>query len=453
MTAPVLLWLRQELRLHDHPALVAAAAAGPVIPVYILDDETPGDWRMGGAQRWWLHRSLTALAADLEALGSRLVLRRGPAAAVLAALVEDSGAGAVHATHQPEPWWRDAEAGVGALLHLHHGSGLIVGEQPRTGGGERFRAYAGWWRALAAQLPPAAPLAIPKRIAAPERWPDGDALADWNLLPTAPDWSGAFDAAWTPGEAAAREKLAAIRPVIDRYAECRDRPGDDTTSRLSPHLHFGEVSPRAVWHAVHGADGEEKFLRELAWRDFTAQVIAAVPDYGDNVVRAKHDAMAWRTGAEAGRDLKAWRRGRTGYPIVDAGMRQLWQTGWLPNRARLLTASFLVKHLLIDWREGERWYWDCLVDADYANNAFNWQWIAGSGLEAQMWSRIMAPLTQSVKYDAADYIRRWVPELAHLPDATIHDPDGNGVRPDGYPAPIVEHRAARERALAAGRAL
>ncbi|RZM09357.1 MAG: deoxyribodipyrimidine photo-lyase, partial [Sphingomonas sp.] len=273
------------------------------------------------------------------------------------------------------------------------------------------------------------------------------------LLPTAPDWSPGFDEDWTPGEAGAQERLKRVGGLIDDYAVDRNLPGAEGTTRLSPHLHFGEVSPAAVWHASAGHDAAAKFHSELAWRDFTSGVVMQLPRYADENGRAKYDKLKWRSGKEAAADLRAWQRGRTGYPIVDAGMRQLWTTGWMHNRLRMITASFVVKHLLIDWREGERWFWDCLVDADYGNNSVNWQWIAGTGIDANMWGRIMAPLVQSEKFDAADYIRRWVPELADLSDEAIHDPEAAGVRPKNYPAKIVGHREGRERAIAAGKAI
>jgi deoxyribodipyrimidine photo-lyase len=222
---------------------------------------------------------------------------------------------------------------------------------------------------------------------------------------------------------------------------------------LSPHLHFGEISARALYRLVHRRAHAKKFIKELAWRDFTDGVIVALPDYGRQNGRRKYDRLRWRSGVTAERDLHAWQKGRTGYPIVDAGMRQLWATGWMHNRVRMIVASFLVKHLLIDWREGERWFWDCLVDADYGNNSVNWQWVAGTGVDANMFGRIMAPLSQSEKFDAGDYIRRWVPELADVGDGAIHDPEAAGCWPDAYPAKIIGHREGRERALEAGRAV
>ena len=453
MADPVLLWFRQDLRLHDQPALVAAAHDGSVIPVYVLDDDTPGDWRIGDAQRWWLHDSLARLDGSLAAKGSRLILRRGRSATVLRDLMGETGAARVHALRHYEPWWREAEAELGDALCLHDGNHLARIEDVTTGAGKPFRIYSSFWRALQPLLPPDDPLPVPAKLSAPERWPGSDALDDWRLRTTTPDWAGAFAADWTPGEAEALSRAGQWAARVDAYEEQRNLPAEPGTSRLSPHLHFGEVSARTVWHAVDGHHDADKYRKELAWRDFTDGVVLALPRYGDENGRAKYDGLPWRTGAEATRDLKAWQRGRTGYPIVDAGMRQLWTTGWMHNRLRMITASFLVKHLLLDWREGERWFWDCLVDADYGNNSVNWQWVAGTGIDANMFSRIMAPLTQSEKFDAGDYIRRWVPELAGVPDPAIHDPEAAGCRPAGYPGKIIGHREGRERALAAARSL
>ncbi len=452
MSDPVLLWLRQDLRLADQPALIAAAAEGAVIPVYVLDDESAGDWRIGGAQRWWLHHSLVSLGASLRAIGSRLILRRGCAEPVLRALLAETGAGRIHAIHHYEPWWRDAEAALDDVLCLRDGNHLVPVEQVRTGSGAPFRVYSSFWKALQAQLPPSKPEPAPTKLQAPNHWPASDTLADWGLLPKR-DWAAAFADEWTPGETAAMAAAGAFADHVDAYETQRNLPSVAGTSRLSPHLHHGEVSARTVWHAVDGHREAEKFRKELAWRDFTDGVVLALPDYAEKNGRPRYDALTWRTGKDADADRKAWEQGRTGYPIVDAGMRQLWTSGWMHNRLRMICASFVVKHLLIDWRAGERWYWDCLVDADYGNNSVNWQWIAGTGVDANMFGRIMAPLTQSEKFDAGDYIRRWVPELKDLGDEVIHDPDAHGARPADYPAKIVGHREARDRALAANRAI
>lgn len=452
MSDPTLLWLRQDLRLHDQPALIAAARAGAVIPVYILDDEAPRAWRMGGAQRWWLHHALKAFGAALDAKGSRLILRRGEAVAALNALMKETGATRIHAVRHYEPWWRKAEEALGDALCLHDGNHLARIEDVTTGSGGQFRVYSSFWKALAQIMPPPEPLPVPREIDPPARWPRSDALEDWDLLPSKPDWSAGF-ADWTPGEEAARGAVARFAPIADAYDHDRDRPSVEGTSRLSPHLHFGEVSPRHVWHALEGHEqGVTTFRKELAWRDFTQGVVLALPNYARTNGRPAFDRLPWRTGARAEADLRAWQTGRTGYPIVDAGMRQLWRTGWMHNRVRMITASFLIKHLLIDWREGERWFWDCLIDADYGNNAVNWQWVAGTGVDSNMFGRIMAPLSQSEKFDAGDYIRHWVPELASVASEAIHDPEEAGCRPVAYPAKIIGHREARERALEAGRA-
>ncbi len=451
MTAPVLVWLRRDLRLADQAALAAAVASGaPVIPVFVLDDETAQDRAMGGASRWWLHHSLASLGHDLAALGSRLVLRRGAADTVLALLGQEVGAREVHALHHYEPWWRNAEHAVakGPLaLHLHDGNYLAPPGSVRSGAGTPYRIFTPFWRALQQHLPPPAPLGVPETLREPEHWPDSDRLADWRLLPTQPDWAAGFREAWTPGEASATHALADFAGQAGHYADRRNLPAQTGTSRLSPHLHFGEISPAAAWHAVATAGGSAGvFLSELGWRDYAQNITRQFPDYATRAGRPAYDDFPWRTGPEADRDLRAWQRGRTGYPLVDAGMRQLWAMGWMHNRVRLITSSFLVKHLLIGWQAGERWFWDTLVDGDHGSNTMNWQWSAGTGVDANLFVRIMAPLSQSAKFDAADYIRRWVPELAHLDDADIHDPP---MPVPGYPSKIIAHGAGRARALAA----
>ena len=445
MTEPVLVWLRQDLRLADQAAFVAAAAEGPVIPVYVLDDETPRHRRMGGASRWWLHHSLTSLAADLRKAGSRLVLRRGRADEQLRALAQATGAWRVHALGHAEPWWRNAERSVAKSLDLvlHPGQYLVPPGTLRTGSGQPYRIYTPFWRTLVQHMPPPLPVPAPD-LSAPVQWPASDDLNDWQLLPTAPDWAAGMRQEWTPGEAGAQTRLDRFAECAARYGTARNLPSQAGTSKLSPHLHFGEISVARVWHAMAGAGGSvEVFLGELGWRDYAANVLWQFPDYATANAKPAFDRMDWR---DAPDDVRAWESGMTGYPIVDAGMRELWATGWMHNRVRMIAASFLVKHLCVDWREGERWFWDTLVDADHAANAVNWQWTAGTGVDAQMFVRIMAPLVQSPKFDCGDYIRRWVPELAHLPDPLIHDPP---LRPRGYPAPIIGHVEARARALAA----
>ncbi|MFT4056441.1 MAG: deoxyribodipyrimidine photo-lyase [Novosphingobium sp.] len=448
MSSPVIVWLRRDLRLSDQPAIAEAARKGPVIPAYILDDETPKHRAMGGASRWWLHHSLESLDAALREKGSRLILRRGKSDEVLAKLAEETGAQEIQALHHYEPWWRNAEKAVGKALtlHLHHGNYLAPPGSVTTGSGGLYKIYTPFWRALRERMPPHDPERRPQVIPAPSQWPQSDKLADWKLLPTKPDWAGGMREMWEPGEEGARKRLHAFVEEASAYEGQRNLPGVEGTSMLSPHLHFGEVSPAQVWHAVADAGGSvATFLGEIGWRDYAQNVILQYPEYGGRYARDPFGEFPWRTSK---RDLEAWQQGRTGYPIVDAGMRQLWHTGWMHNRVRMIAASFLVKHLLIDWRVGEQWFWDTLVDADYGSNAVNWQWTAGSGVDANMFVRIMAPLSQSEKFDAARYIREWVPELADLSDADIHDPP-SGKRPKGYPDRLIEHRDARERALSA----
>ncbi|MBL0925245.1 MAG: deoxyribodipyrimidine photo-lyase [Sphingomonadaceae bacterium] len=455
-TTPVILWLRRDLRLVDQPALAAALESGaPVIPVFILDDATPKHRKMGGASRWWLHHSLASLDADLRKLGSRLILRLGKSDEVLATLAEETGASAIHCIRHYEPWWRNAERAVanalpeGCEFVCHDGNYLMPPGSVTTGSGGQYKIYTPFMRALMQHMPPHEPLPAPTKIAAPDKWPPSDKLDDWKLLPTKPDWTGGMKKMWTPGEAGAHERLEDFTDKARSYDETRNLPSVDGTSFLSPHLHFGEISPATCWHATMKAGGSvDVFLKELVWRDYAQNVICQFPEYGGKNARDAFDSLLWRSGREAQADLRAWKKGQTGYPVVDAGMRQLWATGWMHNRVRMIAASFLIKHLLIDWREGEQWFWDTLVDADYGSNSVNWQWVAGSGVDSNMFVRIMAPLSQSEKFDAADYIREWVPELAELADAVIHDPEEHGVRPKDYPAKIIGHKDARERALA-----
>ncbi|GAA4777437.1 deoxyribodipyrimidine photo-lyase [Stakelama sediminis] len=457
MTTPVLLWFRRDLRLSDQHALLAAAGEGPVIPVYVLDDETPKHRKMGGASRWWLHHSLASLDKSLRDKGSRLILRRGKANEELAKLAEETGAGRVHAIRHYEPWWRNAERAVAKQLDLvcHDGNYLVPPGAITTGSGTPYKIYTPFWRALKEHMPPADPANRPHDIPAPSNWPKSDRLEDWGLLPTKPNWATGFED-WQPGEEGARNRIESFLNHAAEYDAQRNLPSVEGSSRLSPHLHFGEVSPGYVWHRSWQAGGSvDVFLGELGWRDYAQNVILQYPEYGVKNGRDKYDALEWRDfrSSTVRDEFDAWTKGQTGYPIVDAGMRQLWATGWMHNRVRMIAASFLVKHLLIDWREGERWFWDTLVDADYGSNTTNWQWVAGTGIDANMFQRIMAPLTQSEKFDAADYIREWVPELADLSDGAIHDPEAAGCRPKAYPEKLVAHRAARERALSAVKGL
>jgi deoxyribodipyrimidine photo-lyase len=358
MATPQLVWFRQDLRTHDQPALRAAAERGPMVGLYVLDDETPGKWKLGGASRWWLHHSLTALAAELEKLGSTLILRRGRASKVVREVARELGAGGIHATRHYEPWWRQAECENGDFVILHHGDVLHEPAAIRSGTGKPFKIYGPYYRALESYLPPPEPQPAPK-LRRPDKLPASDRLDDWSLLPTRPNWATGFEI-WEPGASGAAKHLKRFAAEAAHYAERRDLPAETGTSQLSTHLHFGEISPRALWHELGGAAGD-KFHRELAWRDFSRHVILADPDMGEAEQRPL--GLGTRTGRDAESDFRAWSKGHTGYPLVDAGMRELWVTGWMHNRARLVTASFLVKHLLIPWQRGAEWFWDTLVDA------------------------------------------------------------------------------------------
>lgn len=467
---PVILWFRQDLRLADNDALLAAVASGqPVLPVFIRDDGAAGLWTNGAASRWWLHGSLLSLHTDLQSTGSRLLLRSGGALEVLVSLVAETGADSLY-------WSRGYEPGEVAFetrlrqrlapaLGLHRSLGrlLFAPEAVRTATGSPFQVFSPFWKACLAQPSPPPSRPPPTRVLAPAVWPVSEPLADWGLLPTRPDWSGGVAAAWTPGEAAAQTRLEIfLEQGIHAYRAARDQPGTAGTSRLSPALHFGEISPRQVWHTVQASlaaglvpEGEGAgFLRELGWREFSAHLLFQWPTLPTEPLRAEFAHFPWAP--EPGL-FQAWCQGRTGYPLVDAGMRELWTTGWMHNRVRMIVASFLVKDLLVPWQDGAAWFWDTLVDADLANNAASWQWVAGCGADAAPYFRVFNPVLQSQKFDPEGlYVRRFVPELAALPNAFLHAPweapagvleKAGLVLGRDYPLPIVDHRVARQRAL------
>ncbi len=462
---PTIVWFRDDLRLADNPALTAACRnGGPVLPIYLHDEQSAGTRPLGGAARWWLHHSLIAFAADLRSHGLALVLKQGRAAKVLPAIAREVGAGAVV--------WNRRYGAAGAIDNAVEAA-LARGRVPvetfdanllfppgtvHTNAGEPFRVFTSFWRA-ALMLEPRKPLPAPPRIPPGDSAVVSDDLASYGLLAKGKDWTADIRAAWRPGEHAALARLEAFASHAGAYAEARDHPAAEATSQLSPHLRFGEISPFQIWHAVsrHGGQARTKFLSELGWREFAWHLLADRPDLAERNIKPAFDAFPW--GDSFATDIWDWRRGRTGYPIVDAGMRQLWQTGWMHNRARMIAASFLVKHLLADWRIGEEWFWDTLVDADPASNPMNWQWIAGSGADAQPFFRIFNPVLQGEKFDPdGAYVRRFVPELAALPDRFIHKPwmapdtvlTAAGVRlGDTYPGPIVDHAMARKLALEA----
>ena len=473
MTSPVIFWFRRDLRLSDLPGLQAAAATGrPLIACYILDELAPGEWAPGAASRWWLHHSLTALAGNVEQLGGRLILRKGETLVELDSLLKETGATALYCSRHYEPWAATLERSVHDALSPRQitfkrfpGSLLFEPEAIATQGGGPFKVFTPFWRKCCSETSPAAPKDAPADI----NWFDGklasDTLDDWRLRPAAPDWAAQWREYWHPGSDGARRRLRHFfGGAIENYAEGRNHPALEATTRLSPHLHFGEISPRQVWHAAkaHARGNPEhveqvdKFLSELGWREFSYHLLHHFPTVPDEPFKQQFSGFPWLGSPQS---LRAWQKGETGYPLVDAGMRELWQTGYMHNRIRMVVASFLTKHLLVHWRAGARWFWDTLVDADLANNSAGWQWVAGSGADASPYFRIFNPITQGEKFDSEGiYIRRWVPELAGLPDRYLGRPweapvevlEAAGVvLGDTYPHPIVEHREAREAALAA----
>jgi deoxyribodipyrimidine photo-lyase len=466
MSGTAIVWFRNDLRLADHPALDAAMRSGRrIIALYVLDDESAGDWRMGAASRWWLHHSLTALANDLAGYGVALTLRRGRGLFVLENLVAETGADAVYWNRLYEPWAmrRDAEIKAqlrarGLTVESFNGGLLFEPTTLRNKSGAPFRVFTPFWRACLAAPPPDAPLPAPGKLAVAPA-PASDRLDEWALSPTRPDWAGGLRDAWTPGEKPALARLKSfLAKDVANYKKARDFMALPGVSRLSPHLHFGEISVRQCWAAAmkKGGDGANAFLREIGWREFCHHLLVVNPDMPERALDARFADFPWRDDPKA---LQAWQRGRTGYPLVDAAMRELWQTGYQHNRARMVTASFLVKHLLIAWQVGESWFHDTLVDADLANNSGGWQWVAGCGADAAPYFRVFNPVLQGEKFDPdGDYVRRYVPELAKLPARWIHRPweaPPEVLRAAGvvlgrtYPLPIVDHAMARERALAA----
>lgn len=454
-----IVWFRNDLRLSDNPALIAAERSGKgVLPVYIYDTETPDVRPAGAASRWWLHHSLKALDAALRALGSRLILRRGCPETIIRELAAECNVDAIFWNRAYDEGSRDRDARLkkacrerGITVESFKANLLYEPWEVTTQSGQPFKVFTPFWRACSRLLPHSQPLPHPQNLAPPDPWPVSDCLMSWSLLPTAPDWAGGLRETWEPGEACAQLRLSEfIDHKLSNYRMKRELPAFEGTSRLSPHLAFGEISPLQIWQAVTTRTPSldaDKFLSELGWREFAYSILFHEGDIAQLNVRKEFDAFPWSDPNEGGR-LEAWQRGRTGYPIVDAGLRELWATGWMHNRVRMIAASFLIKDLLIDWRIGERWFWDTLVDADAANNPVGWQWIAGSGVDAAPYFRIFNPVLQGEKFDTGgDYIRRWIPEIAGLPNDKIHRPWLARVAPKVYPGPIIDHAAAREQAL------
>lgn len=454
--ALTVVWLRDDLRTEDNPALHAAAERGDVVVCYVLDEASEGIRPLGGASRWWLHHSLSSLTSSLQDLGVPLVLRSGRAQAVIPELMEEIGADAIFWNRR----YARAERSIDATLKSSLTEGgievrsfqanlLFEPWEVVTGSGSPYKVFTPFWRACQRRPAPRAPVPAPAHLPGPAI--PSEALDTWRLRPAAPDWASGLRDMWKPGEPAAQVLLDGfITNTIEGYAQSRQLPAVDGTSRLSPHLRFGEISPFQVLHSVQAAPDSRSspdlavFMQEIGWREFCWQLLYHQPDLATRNYRAEFDAFPWQHRDAA--ELEAWRSGRTGYPLIDAGMRQLWHTGWMHNRVRMAVASFLVKNMMVDWRVGEQWFWDTLVDADPANNAANWQWVAGSGADAAPYFRIFNPVTQSRKFDPeGGYLRRWVPELRSAKH--IHEPWRDA--PAGYPAPLLGLKESRDQALSA----
>lgn len=462
-----LVWFRRDLRLADNPALQAALEAGhEVVPVYIHAPHEEGHWAPGAASNAWRHRSLAALDADLRARGSHLVLRQGDSLDVLQQLISETGAEAVfwNRRYEPATQPRDAKIkrtlrGQGLQADSCNGSLLFEPWELETKQGGPYRVFTPFWRNALSnwRLQPGS--RAPARL--PAHGVQGLALDALGLAPPL-DWDAGFWEHWQPGEAGAREALTVfVDGALHGYREQRDLPDRVGTSLLSPHLHFGEIAP---WRIVHALEAErsagrsadiDAYIRQLGWRDFAHHLLHHFPKTSDENLNPRFDGFAWATPSSA--DLQAWQKGRTGVPIVDAGLRQLWHTGAMHNRVRMIVASYLCKHMRAHWIVGARWFWDTLVDADLANNSMGWQWVGGTGADAAPYFRVFNPVTQAEKFDPqARYITRWVPELAALPVKARFAPWQHAAllaaKAPGYPrAPLVDLTEGREAALAAYR--
>lgn len=460
-----LIWFTVDLRLHDHPALLAAAREhDKVLAVYVKDERDP--WRAGGATNWWLHHSLHALGERIKEQGGQLILARGETQSVLRELCRANAVNTVYCTRAYEPWLIDLQQKVhNTLQHVgvdckrYAGRLLLEPDQITNRQGKPFQVFTPYYKYCIGEFTMPHPHPAP-RVSWHSKKQASERLSDWALLPHAPDWAKEFADTWEPGEANANTRLQGlVRGDLAHYANERDLPMAEATSKLSPYLHFGEISPRHIWYEIqrsqHLTDEQKApFLRQLIWREFSHYLLYHWPRFPTEPFRAAFNRFPWRRDQ---RQLEQWQSGQTGYPIVDAGMRQLWRTGWMHNRVRMITASFLTKHLLLPWQAGAEWFWDTLVDADLANNSAGWQWVAGCGADAAPYFRIFNPILQGEKFDLqGHYVRRWVPELTHLPNQYIHQPwkapaevlHTAGVSlGNNYPQPMVDHGQARQAAL------
>ncbi len=474
MSSPLLVLFNGALRLSDNAALTSAVVTGqPVIPLFVHDEVSDGVRSLGAASKWWLLQSLRSLTTALGDHGSRLVIRQGNTVDVVEHLAAETEAGGVYLCRGYTPGARGIEAALHDRLadtdidvRRFGGHLLLEPETVRTKTGSPYGVFSPFWRTASDMIDTAEPLTVPGAIAAPNAWPDSDPVEELGLEPKPACWAEPIAASWTPGEAAAMDRLEEfLETRVQDYKTGRDFPALETTSGLSPHLAFGEISPRTIWWHTKQYIGRNPaqsknahhFLRELGWREFSCHLLFNQPHMQTEPMREQFKQFPWAAGA--GDKLTAWQKGQTGFPIVDAGMRQLWQTGWMHNRVRMIVASFLVKDLLWHWHDGEAWFWDTLVDADFGNNIASWQWVAGCGADAAPYFRIFNPITQGEKFDPdGDYVRTFVPELADMPAKYIHNPSE---APAGvlemagvtlgktYPEPLVDRKVAREKALAA----
>lgn len=470
MMTPHIIYFRQDLRLEDNPALFEAAKNNaPIIALYIYDTKNPGKWQIGDAQKWWLYHSLKALKEELGKFQIPLVLRKGDPKAILEEIIHLTGATAVFWNRCYEPFALERDAEIENALRKNkvevqtfNGSLLIEPWEMASKSGSYYRVFTKFWDACLKLLDPYPPLAIPVLNSAIKKRPFSDNLEEWDLLPKHPNWADRFNEVWHPGERHAKEALTDFieTRLIDYHIQ-RDYPGKKGTSLISPHLHMGEISARFVWHKIKHlfkgnllTQGAECFIKEIGWREFSHHLLFHFKELPEEPINPKFQAFAWNRDEE---QLKKWQKGKTGFPIVDAGMRELWSHGWMHNRVRMITASFLTKDLLIPWQVGEEWFWDTLVDADLANNSASWQWVSGSGADAQPFFRIFNPVLQGEKFDPDGvYIRKWVPELSKLPQRYIHKPweapvpiltEAGIILGKNYPAPIVDRKKTREDAL------
>ena len=462
-----IVWFRNDLRLTDNPALDAAVdVGGPVVPIYIHAPEEHDDWRPGAASNWWLHHALTSLDTDLKAIGSRLVVIRGPSMKTLQSLMHETKATAVFWNRRYEPASiandksiKDSLKRDGIDVRSFNGSLLFEPWNIANKSGKPFQVFTPFWKTCVEQLPDEKPAPAPGTLDRPPKLDAEITIEELSLLPKI-DWDAGFQNRWKPGVGGAKEALKAFaRDRLQTYGQNRDVPADAGTSSLSPHLHFGEISPRQILATIRNQSKNNEwkrnqFITELGWREFAHHLLYHFPHTTDAPLRENFAGFQWNEPEE---EFQAWTRGRTGYPLVDAGMRELWTTGWMHNRVRMVVGSFLAKDLLIDWRHGARWFWDTLVDADLANNTLGWQWVAGCGADAAPFFRIFNPVSQGEKFDPdGAYVRRWVPELKNLPDRYIHRPweasssvlrEAGVSLGDNYPEPIIDHSTARNVAL------